>query len=69
MEQKDLILEEAKNMIQLNKYHDHIVNLQGLTIVANDNGAGISSVSYLVTLSRRHYHHQENNPSVTKWFS
>ena len=68
MEQKDLILEEAKNMIQLNKYHDHIVNLQGLTFVANDNGAGISSVSYLVILSRRHYHYQGNNthPRATK---
>ena len=29
--QIDTILDEAKSMLQIGKYHDHIVNLQGIT--------------------------------------
>ena len=42
--QNDLILDEAKNMIQLTKYHDHIVNLQGLTYTVDERSVEISSV-------------------------
>ena len=40
----DMILEEAKTMIQLVKYHDHIVNLQGITYTLDDDTKNISSV-------------------------
>ena len=43
--QTELILEEAKNMIQLTKYHDHIVNLQGLTCTMDKENKCITSVS------------------------
>ena len=29
--QIDTILDEAKTMLRIGKYHDHIVNLQGIT--------------------------------------
>ena len=31
------LLEEAKTMQGVGQYHDHIVNLQGLTAIAEDN--------------------------------
>ena len=41
------ILDEAKSMIQVGKYHNHIVNLQGITFkVEKDNGI-LSEVSLL----------------------
>ena len=43
--QHEMILEEAKNMIRLTKYHDHIVNLQGLTYTSDKGNKCISSVS------------------------
>ena len=42
----DTILDEAKNMIQLEKYHDHIVNLQGLTCEVNKGNHHLSTVRY-----------------------
>ena len=45
----DMILEEAKTMIQLVKYHDHIVNLQGITYTLDDT-KNISSVIYNCTI-------------------
>ena len=42
--QIDSILEEAKNMFQLGKYHDHIVNLQGITYELNNTGRHLSAV-------------------------
>ena len=38
------MLDEAKNMIQLEKYHDHIVNLQGLTCEVNKGNHHLSTV-------------------------
>ena len=40
----DTMLDEAKNMIQLEKYHDHIVNLQGLTCEVNKGNHHLSTV-------------------------
>jgi len=31
------LLEEAKTMQGVGQYHDHIVNLQGITAIAEDN--------------------------------
>ena len=35
-EQTQSILEEAKSMVQLNGYHRHIVNLQGIVYARDD---------------------------------
>ena len=45
--QLELLLEEAKNMIQLTKYHDHIVNLQGVTYTKDTESNIITSVRNL----------------------
>ena len=45
--QLELLLEEAKNMIQLTKYHDHIVNLQGVTYTKDKESNIITSVRNL----------------------
>ena len=42
--QTGLILEEAKNMLQLKRYHDHIVNLQGISYTLDEDAKSISSV-------------------------
>ena len=42
--QLNLLLEEAKNMIQLTEYHDHIVNLQGITYTIDKEENTIRSV-------------------------
>ena len=35
-EEFDSILDEAKSMFQVGKYHNHIVNLQGITFGEDD---------------------------------
>jgi hypothetical protein len=42
--QIDSMLEEAKNMFQLGRYHDHIVNLQGITYDLNKSDRYLSKV-------------------------
>jgi hypothetical protein len=42
--QIDSMLEEAKNMLQLGKYHDCIVNLQGITYELNTTDGYLSEV-------------------------
>ena len=44
--QTELLLEEAKNMLRLKRYHDHIVNLQGITYRLDEDGKSISSVVF-----------------------
>ena len=41
----ELFLEEAKSMVQIGEYHDHIVNLQGLIYDVNPLDSQLSSVS------------------------
>ena len=43
-EELDAILDEAKNMTRLEKYHDYIVNLQGLTCEVNKGNHHLSTV-------------------------
>ena len=42
----DLFLEEAKTMLRIGNYHDHIVNLQGLVYETNEDGDKIPEVSF-----------------------
>ena len=42
--QVDSMLEEAKNMFLIGKYHDHIVNLQGITYEINKYDRYLSKV-------------------------
>ena len=44
--QTELLLEEAKNMLRLKRYHDHIVNLQGIIYKLDEDGKCISSVVF-----------------------
>jgi hypothetical protein len=44
-----LFLDEAKTMLHIGKYHDHIVNLQGIVYQANEKDKQLSEVSkYLI---------------------
>ena len=50
--QIDSMLEEAKNMFQLGRYHDHIVNLQGITYELNKSDRYVSKVRQKILLNR-----------------
>ena len=48
MEDKEgisMFLDEAKSMFEIDTYHDHIVNLQGITYCWNNNEKKFSEVS------------------------
>ena len=40
-----LFLDEAKSMLQIGEYHNHIVNLQGVTYEVNDQDKQVFNVS------------------------
>ena len=46
-EESDSILDEAKSMFQVGKYHNHIVNLQGITFGVIKAGERLSEVGFL----------------------
>ena len=45
-EELDSILDEAKSMFQVGKYHNHIVNLQGITFEVDKDDNKLSEVGY-----------------------
>ena len=45
VESISLLLEEAKNMVQIGQYHNHIVNLQGLVYEHNKIETHLCTVS------------------------
>ena len=46
----DLCMDEAKTMAEINSYHDHIVNLQGVTFVWDSMKVQFSEVKKIVQL-------------------
>ena len=44
----DLFLDEARSMIEIGTYHEHIVNLQGVTYSWNTPEKRFSDVSYVI---------------------
>ena len=42
------ILDEAKSMLELGKYHNHIVNLQGITYDSVHQEKGLSGVIFAI---------------------
>ena len=40
-----LFLDEAKTMLQIGKYHDFIVNLQGIILKTHEDNKQVSDVS------------------------
>ena len=40
------LLDEAKSMLEINKYHDNIVNLQGIAYERSNQNDGIIEVSF-----------------------
>ena len=47
----ELFLDEAKTMLEINEYHDHIVNLQGLIVGWNSIDKQFSEVCKIVNSS------------------
>ena len=48
----ELFLDEAKTMLEINEYHDHIVNLQGIIVGWNSIENQFSEVCNIVSSSR-----------------
>ena len=44
-QQIHLFLDEAKSMLQIGEYHNHIVNLQGIAYEVNEQDRQLSKVS------------------------
>ena len=44
-----LFLDEAKSMLEIGTYHDHIVNLQGITYCWNSYEKQFSAVSEVIS--------------------
>ena len=42
--EQDALLEEAKSMLEINKYHDNIVNLQGIAYKRSTENDGLIEV-------------------------
>ena len=47
----ELFLDEAKTMLEINEYHDHIVNLQGLIVGWNSVEKQFSEVCNIINSS------------------
>ena len=43
--QIEVFLDETKSMLELGTYHDHIVNLQGISFVLDDENNKLMKVS------------------------
>ena len=44
--EQDALLDEAKSMLEINRYHDNIVNLQGIAYERSNQNDGIIEVSF-----------------------
>ena len=42
--EQNALLEEAKSMLEINKYHDNIVNLQGIAYEKSNQDDGVIEV-------------------------
>ena len=49
----ELLMDEAKTMLEINDYHDHIVNLQGILVGWNSIEQQLSEVSNIVSSSHQ----------------
>ena len=47
----EIFLEEAKTMLEINEYHDHIVNLQGIIVGWNSIDKQFSEVCNRASIS------------------
>ena len=51
-QENDSILNEAKSMLEIGTYHNHIVNLQGITYDSYDHDKVLSGVSCFTTYAK-----------------
>ena len=52
----DLLMDEAKSMLEIKTYHENIVNLQGVTYKMNDEEDNLTEVYYIISLFIRGSH-------------
>ena len=46
--EQNALLEEAKSMLEINKYHDNIVNLQGIAYEKSNQDDGVIEVAFQI---------------------